>query len=193
MTDFCGISLVALRENSITELNLDLKRIPQGRRRAWSDRAEQVAALCRGAHVAQVRTPASALALRHRAQRHSSFLWHAAWTATSSATNTFTASILRVAKAPTPWSASSSCARRSRVALWPRSSALPPRSAYSPVSTPVDTPILSHRSHPCPPSLQSLVQQHRRRGCLRARRHPQGDADHHPEVRRHPIVFAFAR
>ena len=60
MTNFCGIPLASLRENSITELNLDLKRIPQGRRRAWSDRAEQVAALCRGAHVAQVRTPASA-------------------------------------------------------------------------------------------------------------------------------------
>ena len=30
MTDFCGIPLASLRENSITELNLDLRRIPQG-------------------------------------------------------------------------------------------------------------------------------------------------------------------
>ena len=30
MTNFCGIPLASLRENSITELNLDLKRIPQG-------------------------------------------------------------------------------------------------------------------------------------------------------------------
>ena len=51
MTEFCGIPLASLRENSITELNLR----GGGRRRAWSDRAEQVAALCGGAHVAQVR------------------------------------------------------------------------------------------------------------------------------------------
>ena len=44
------------------------------------------------------------------------------------------------------------------------------------------------RSAPHP---QSQGQQNRSRGRHCARRHPQGDADHQPEVRRRPRVFAF--
>ena len=46
---------------------------------------------------------------------------------------------------------------------------------------------VSHTA-PCP---QSLRQQHRSRGCLHTRRHPQGDADHQPQARRRPSMFAF--
>jgi len=49
------------------------------------------------------------------------------------------------------------------------------------------TCLLSHHSHPTPRS-QSLQQQHRSRGRLRARRHPQGDAAHQLRVRRRPSV-----
>ena len=52
------------------------------------------------------------------------------------------------------------------------------------------TRLLSHRSHPTP-RLQYWGQQHRRRGRLRARRHPQEDADHHPGVSHRPRLFAF--
>ena len=52
------------------------------------------------------------------------------------------------------------------------------------------TRLLSHRSHPAP-RLQYWGQQHRGRGRLRARRHPQGDADHHPGVSHRPRLFAF--
>jgi len=47
--------------------------------------------------------------------------------------------------------------------------------------------LLSHHPHPTPRS-QSPKQRHRRQGRLRARRHPQGDADHQPGVRRRPSV-----
>ena len=43
------------------------------------------------------------------------------------------------------------------------------------------THVLSHRSHPVP-RLQYWRQRHRRRGRLRSRCRPQGDADHHPGV-----------
>ena len=52
------------------------------------------------------------------------------------------------------------------------------------------TRLLSHLSHPAP-RLQYWGQQHRSRGRLRARRHPQGDADHHPGVSHRPRLFAF--
>ena len=52
------------------------------------------------------------------------------------------------------------------------------------------TRLLSHQSHPAP-RLQYCGQPHRRRGRLRARSHPQGDTDHHPEVSHRPRVFAF--
>ena len=52
------------------------------------------------------------------------------------------------------------------------------------------TRLLSHRSHPAP-RLQYWGQRHRSRGRLRARRHPQGDADHHPGVSHRPRLFAF--
>ena len=52
------------------------------------------------------------------------------------------------------------------------------------------TRLLSHRSHPAP-RLQYWGQRHRSRGRLRARRHPQGDADHSALVRRRPRVFAL--
>ena len=55
------------------------------------------------------------------------------------------------------------------------------------VSAPIDTPTLS----PAPALARSIWTSHRRRGRLRARGHPQGDADHHPAVSRRPIVFAF--
>jgi hypothetical protein len=41
--------------------------------------------------------------------------------------------------------------------------------------------------------LQDRDQQHRRRGCLRARCRPQGDEDHHARVRRRPIAFALCQ
>jgi hypothetical protein len=58
------------------------------------------------------------------------------------------------------------------------------------VSAPHDKAASSHhpRSAPHP---QSRCQRHRRRGRLRARCHPQGDADHKSQVRRRPIAFAF--
>ena len=49
------------------------------------------------------------------------------------------------------------------------------------------TRLLSHHSRPAP-RLQARLQQDRIQGRLRARRHPQGDADHQPEVRRRPSV-----
>ena len=49
--------------------------------------------------------------------------------------------------------------------------------------------LLSHRSHPAP-RLQYRAQRHQSRGRLRACGHPQGDADHHPEVSHRPRVFA---
>ena len=52
------------------------------------------------------------------------------------------------------------------------------------------TRLLSHRPHP-DPRLQYRAQRHRSRGRLRARRHPQGDADHHPGVSHRPRLFAF--
>ena len=57
-------------------------------------------------------------------------------------------------------------------------------------SAPIVTP-LSHRSNPTP-RLQCWGQLHWSRGRLRSRRHPQGDADHHPEVSHRSRVFAFA-
>ena len=52
------------------------------------------------------------------------------------------------------------------------------------------TRLLSHRPHP-DPRLQYRAQRHRSRGRLRARRHPQGHADHHPGVSHRPRLFAF--
>ena len=52
------------------------------------------------------------------------------------------------------------------------------------------THLLSH-CFPTAPCSQSLPEQHRRRRRLRTRRHPQGDEDHQPQVRRRPRVFAF--
>ena len=45
------------------------------------------------------------------------------------------------------------------------------------------TRLLSHRSRSAP-RLQSRLERDQSRGRLRARRHPQGDSDHQPEVRR---------
>ena len=57
------------------------------------------------------------------------------------------------------------------------------------VSAPADTHLPSHCA-PTHPS-QYREQPNRSRGRLRARRHPQGDADHHPGVSHRPRVFAF--
>ena len=54
----------------------------------------------------------------------------------------------------------------------------------------MSAPLLSH-CFPTAPCSQSLPEQHRRRRRLRTRRHPQGDEDHQPQVRRRPRVFAF--
>ena len=96
-------------------------RVQKWHRRAWSYRAEQVAPLCGGGQVAQV---------RHR-----------------------NAKCLLLCQRPL-------------------------------------TRLLSHRSYPAP-RLQYWGQRHRSRGRLRARRHPQGDADHHPGVSHRPRLFAF--
>ena len=59
--------------------------------------------------------------------------------------------------------------------------------AFAFVSAPLDTP----QHPPLLPCAQYLVQQPRPQGRSRSRRGPQGDADHHPEVSRRPVVFAF--
>ena len=114
MTDFCGIPLASLRENSITELNL----------------GEEASAMP-GAIVLSKLLPSR---------------------------------------------------RRS-----PRSSRRPECSLLC--QRPL-THLLSH-CFPTAPCSQSLPEQHRRRRRLRTRRHPQGDEDHQPQVRRRPRVFAF--
>ena len=55
------------------------------------------------------------------------------------------------------------------------------------VSAPIDMPTLSPFPS-CPSLAQFLQQWHRSQGRLCARCHPQGDADHRPEVRRPPSV-----
>ena len=59
------------------------------------------------------------------------------------------------------------------------------------VSAPL-TRLLSHLSRSAPGS-QSRLEQDRRRGRLRARSHPQGDAGHQPGVRRRPSVRFYVR